>query len=170
MWAVVLGMSDFFFDNPDVAYYGIDPIPLPETQDFYYVCGVAEYIPFKNSTFSDLIVLSSLDHFLKLDTFFQEVCRVLKPDGRFHIIQSIHEITGLKSGVKMLTHVVKDQLESTATTVKNKEAPKHIVEFSKKSISKTLNQHFDIVAEEEYSPKWYSPIKLFMSMRPKTQG
>lgn len=161
------GKFRFRFDSNRVKYYGLDPIVLPEVEDFPFVRALAEYIPFKDNTFTDLVVLAALDHFRELDTFFVEAMRVLKPKGRIHILQSIHEIKGPASAVKMLSHSLKDMLEDRQTKIKNPGAPKHITEFSQSFLFETLNQYFEITAVDSYSHKWYSPSKLFVSVTPR---
>ncbi|MCB0299646.1 MAG: methyltransferase domain-containing protein [Calditrichaeota bacterium] len=157
------------FDPKKVHYIGLDPIILPEVDEFPFVRALAEYIPFADNTFTDVVSLSAIDHFRELDTFFEEVIRVLKPDGRLHILQSIHEIRGPISAAKMLTHYIKDKLEDRATKVKNADAPKHIYEFSQRSLMDSVNKYFDVIARDTYSFKWYSPTKAFITLRPKAE-
>lgn len=153
----------------NVEYYGLDPIVLPDVEDFPFVRALSEYIPFKDNTFSHLVVLAALDHFKDLDAFSKEATRVLKPAGKVHIVQSIHEIKGPISAVKMLAHEVKDMLEDRATKVKNPEAPKHITEFSTSALHKILSKYFTIEATSEYNYRWYSPTKMFLRLSPIMQ-
>jgi len=163
------GKFRFHFDSEAVKYCGIDPIVLPEVEDFPFVRALAEYIPFEDNTFTDVVVISAMDHFRNLDIFFKEVVRVLKPEGKFHILQSIHEIKGPITAAKLLTHKIKDALEDRETKVKNPEAPKHLAEFSKSSLFETVTHYFNIVATDEYSYSWYSPRKMFLTLSPKNE-
>ena len=160
------GKFRFYFDRNVVTYYGLDPIVLPEVENFPFVRALSEYIPFKDSTFSHMIIISALDHFKDLDMFSKEALRVLKPDGKLHIIQSIHEIKGLMSAVKMLTHQLKDLLEDRATKVNSPKAPKHISEFSTSSLQACLTSYFSVEAVNTYHYRWYSPTKLFLTLSP----
>ncbi len=46
------------------------------------VRGIAERLPFRDSSFDRLICKGSLDHFAEPEAFIREVARVLKPNGR----------------------------------------------------------------------------------------
>jgi ubiquinone/menaquinone biosynthesis C-methylase UbiE/uncharacterized protein YbaR (Trm112 family) len=155
------------FDENKVQYIGLDPIILPEVESFQFVRALAEYIPFADNTFTDVVSLSAIDHFKDLDAFFKEVIRVLKPDGRLHILQSIHEIRGPISAVKMLTHFIKDKLEDRITKSVDPNIPKHLSEFSQNKLRQAVSKYFDIVSHDYYSYKWYSPTKAFMTLKPK---
>jgi len=62
---------------------GIDPL-LPATEHpFVFVQGVAEFLPWSDSSFDTVVVSTSLDHVFLLDKVFQEIHRVLRPDGSF---------------------------------------------------------------------------------------
>ena len=161
------GKFRFLLGNDNITYYGLDPIVLPEVEDCRFVRALAEYIPFKDNTFSHIVIMSALDHFRKIDTFLKEAIRVLKEDGKLNIIQSIHEVQGLRSGIKMLTHWIKDILEDRATKTKSPSVPKHLSEFTKSSLLNILSQYFKIETFEEFDDKWYIPNKLFISLSPK---
>jgi ubiquinone/menaquinone biosynthesis C-methylase UbiE/uncharacterized protein YbaR (Trm112 family) len=161
------GKFRFLLGNDNITYYGSDPIVLPEVEDFRFVRSLAEYIPFKDNTFSHIVIMSALDHFREIDTFMKEAIRVLKADGKLNIIQSIHEVQGLRSGVKMLTHWIKDVLEDHATKTKSPDVPKHLSEFTKSSLLNILSQYFKIETFHEFDDKWYTPNKLFISLSPK---
>ncbi len=91
-----------------VQYIGIDPLPLDESTTFPFVQGVAEYLPFRDDTFAHVITMSALDHFQDVPQFFREVHRILKPGGQFHMVQSVHEIRGPVTVVKVAAHWLKD--------------------------------------------------------------
>ena len=149
-----------------VQYFGVDPIPLPEMSDFRCVRGIAEYVPFRDDTFEHVIVTSSMDHFSDPDRFFEEVIRVLVPDGRFHLLQTIHDLSGPIKTAKTLAHVLKDLVDLRQTTVKNPNAPKHLAEYNRTTILRTLEKRFEVTAESKRAARWYGPTKLFVSMRP----
>ncbi len=161
------GPGNFRFNlNDNVEYYGLDPLPLLEVAEFPFVCALSEYMPFKNDTFSHLLVIDAMDHFKDLEASFKEALRILKPVGKFHLIQVIHDLKGPVSAVKVFTHWVKDSLEEHATKIKNPDAPKHMTEFTSASLREFMNRYFTIDAVRIYNEKWYSPTKLFLSMSP----
>jgi ubiquinone/menaquinone biosynthesis C-methylase UbiE len=152
------------FDPKNVSYLGIDPLPLENTREFFFAQAIAEFIPFQDGTFSDVVVMSALDHFFDVDTFFDEVVRVLKPNGKLHIVQSVHGIGGPVSAIKTLAHWVKDFMENSETRSSNSSAPKHMAEYGKSTIHQAVKRKFRIVAEKTYNKRWYSPTKIFLSM------
>ena len=160
------GKFRFNFNRNAVTYYGLDPIVHPQVENFPFVRALSEYIPFKDGTFSHMIIVSALDHFKDLETFFQEARRVLKPDGKLHIVQSVHELKGPISAAKMLAHWLKDLLENRATKIKNPRAPKHISEFSTSTLRACLSSHFSVEAVSTYNYRWYYPTNLFFTLSP----
>ncbi len=152
--------------QPGPEYVGLDPIPLPETREFPYVRALAEYIPFRDHTFSDAVVLASLDHFKDLDAFFRELVRVLEPNGRFHLLQSIHDVRGPQGAVKAMAHWFKDRLEDRATRRDGgATVPKHMHEFDTGWLRGKLGDYFSIEREQPFDIDWYSPTRLFLTMR-----
>jgi SAM-dependent methyltransferase len=161
------GKFRFNFDSSKVTYVGLDPIALPEVTDFPFVRGLAEYLPFKAETFTDIVVLAALDHFRDIGRFLEEAQRTLKPKGRLHILQSVHEVTGPISAVKMLGHKVKDGMEDQWTRVRAIDAPKHLSEFTSESLLERIGNRFEVVSRASCSATWYSPDKLFLSLAPR---
>ena len=161
------GAGKFRFHLNNENYYGLDPIVLPEVEDFPFVYGLAEYIPYKSDTFSHLFVNASLDHFRNVDRFFKEAMRVLEPGGKLHIAQQTHDIKGPITAIKHLAHEVKDKLEDRVTKVKNPDAPKHLSEFTTSSIKEQVLRYFEISDTSKFSRKWYVPDILFFSLIPK---
>jgi SAM-dependent methyltransferase len=160
------GNFRFHFDPDRVAYFGLDPIVLPEVRDFPFVQGISEYIPFQADAFTDVVVLAALDHFRDPDLFFEEAARVLRPGGRLHILQSIHEVRGPVSAVKVLAHKVKDAIDDRDTAEHDRRVPKHLNEFSLDSLMERMSARFDIKATDRYSGTWFSPEWLFLSGSP----
>jgi SAM-dependent methyltransferase len=161
------GKFRFNFDLNNVKYYGLDPINLAEVREFPFVQGLAEYLPFKAASFADVVVLAALDHFREPSHFFREAKRVLQPGGRLHILQSVHEVRGPVSAVKVLGHKVKDTLEDWHTREYGTHVPKHLSDFTTRSLIDAAEECFDVTAVEHYNARWYSPTKLFMSFVPK---
>ena len=160
------GKLRFYLNENKVTYYGLDPIPLNETQNFKYVRALAEYIPYQDSIFSHMVVISSLDHFQNLDSFFKESSRVLKADGVLHLLQSIHGESGLLSGCKNVLHLLKDNLDERRTRKKDSNAPKHMSEFTTESLLNISRSYFEVLSTKKFYGKWYAPSKLFISMKP----
>jgi len=155
------------FDRKRVTYVGLDPIDLPEASTFPFVQGVAEYLPFQSDSFTDVVVLAALDHFRDLDRFLGEARRVLGPKGRLHILQSVHEVRGPVSAVKVLAHKLKDSLEDRRTTGHDRTVPKHLGEYTSRSLIDRFAGEFELLSVERYSAAWYSPVKLFLSFAPR---
>lgn len=153
-------------DLSRVEYVGLDPMALPEVSDFPFVQGLAECIPFKKNSFTDIVVLAALDHFRDLDMFLEEARRVLKPGGRLHIMQSVHEVRGPVSAVKLLAHKLKDDLEERYSE-HGRHVPKHLSEFTTRSLIDRLSGSFDVASVGRYSGTWYSPMKLFLTFDAK---
>jgi len=75
------GLPSYLEGYPVDRIAGIDPLPAGEPHPFVFVQTVAEYLPWKDKTFSTVVVGTSLDHVLLLDKALQEFRRVLKDDG-----------------------------------------------------------------------------------------
>ena len=149
------------------AYDGLDPIFTEEEgRDFRYVHGVGEYLPFRSATFSFLVVKAALDHFRDINRFFEEAVRVLTTEGRVHLLQSVHDVTGPRSAVKTIAHRIKDALDSRATNREGLTTPKHMAEFEQGSLLGALRSHFKVVATREHSSGWHAPRILFASLEP----
>ena len=158
------------FDERRVQYVGLDPIVLPELGDFPFVRGLAEYLPFDDGVFTDVVVLAALDHFRDTGRFFREAARVLGRDGRLHILQSVHEVHGPVSAIKVLGHKVKDAIEDWNTSDHGSDVPKHLSEFTRRSLIEVAGSSFELERDEQFSATWYSPTKLFMTLKPKGAG
>lgn len=151
-------------------YLGVDPLPMPESEGFEYLHAVAEHLPLADGSVDHLTVLASLDHFNAVEAFCREVGRVLRPGGRFHLLQSIHDRQGPLGWLKWLAHEVKDHLDDRASGTHGTDTPKHMTEFGARSLHQTLTAHFTIVREERYSPGVLSPDRLFLTLAPRSDS
>ena len=161
------GNFRFLLDPSKVRYIGLDPIALPEACEFPFVQGLAEHMPFRDRTFTDIVVMAALDHFLDLDRFLREARRVLQDGGRLHILQSVHEARDPVSAIKVIAHKVKDALEDGVSPKHGSDVPKHLMEFTSRALVERMGSAFEVVSSERYSAAWYSPEKLFLSFSPK---
>lgn len=152
-------------DAEHLEYYGLDPITLGGTEGFPFVHAIAERVPFADATFTDLLVLAALDHFRDIDAFAIEAARVLVPDGRLHVLQSVHDLSGPVSLVRMVGHRLKDSIEERVMDVREKDAPKHLSDFTAASLQASFAEHFDIVRSHAHNDRWYTPTKLFLTLR-----
>lgn len=159
------GKKRHYVNHNKVIYYGLDPLPHPLRKDFYYVQAVTERIPFQNDMFDNITAIAALDHFAALNLAFEEIRRVLKPTGRFHILQSVYDINGPISAVKVLAHLIKDLVEMTNVKKHKIDTVKHMTNFKQKSLIESLNRHFKIDKIQLFSPKWYVPYKVFLTAR-----
>jgi uncharacterized protein YbaR (Trm112 family) len=153
-------------DPERVSYYGVDPLPTGEVDEFRYARAVAEHLPFGQGTFSTLVVSSALDHFCNLDAFFAEAVRVLRPDGKLLIQQHVHEARGIAGRAKMLIHRAKDGLDNWRTKRERAQAPKHISEFDESLLRLRLGEYFEIESVRRFNARWYSSRRLFLALRP----
>jgi len=159
------GKFRFNFDEDKVEYFGLDPITLSGVSEFPFVRAVAERIPFADNTFTDVFVLAALDHFRSVDAFASEAARTLVPGGRLHILQSIHDLTGPVSLVRLLGQRIKDSIEDRVMDHDENEAPKHLSDFNRSSVKSTFAQYFDVDRSQDHHDRWYTPTKLFLSLR-----
>jgi SAM-dependent methyltransferase len=66
-------------------YVAIDPLPVEKEVPYKRAMALGELMPFADSTFDTVLVATSLDHVLCIDSFFSEIFRVLRDDGRAYI-------------------------------------------------------------------------------------
>ena len=152
-------------DPQRVTYFGIDPLPVEEVEEFPFVCAVAESIPFRASTFTSVVVRSALDHFLDLNTFFEEVARVLTDDGQVFIEQVVHKSSGLDGFVRDSLHTVKDLIDGVRTLKQRKSAPKHMREFSQESLMRAVEHGgFEVTRSQAHHSDWYTPTQMFFNL------
>ena len=156
-------------DLARVQYVGLDPLALPEVSEFPFAQGLAERIPFKDGTFTDIVVLAALDHFRDPEGFFVDARRVLAPGGRLHIMQSVHQLRGPISAIKVMGHKIKDALEERRAVAHGTEVPKHLAEYTTRSLLQIVCEAFDVESINEHAAAWYSPTKLFLTFTPKIE-
>ena len=62
-------------------FIGIDPLRGLLPRNFDFVVAIGEYLPFRDSKFDHVVFATSLDHVISMEQVFEEVQRVLKPNG-----------------------------------------------------------------------------------------
>jgi SAM-dependent methyltransferase len=62
-------------------FVGIDPLAGEQPRSFSFVQGLAEYLPFRDHLFDQVLFVTSMDHFLNPTSALIEAKRVLKPEG-----------------------------------------------------------------------------------------
>jgi SAM-dependent methyltransferase len=62
-------------------FVGIDPLRGEQERHFEFVQGIAEYLPFRNATFDQILFVTTLDHMLSPQRALREARRVLQPSG-----------------------------------------------------------------------------------------
>jgi len=60
---------------------GLDPLPIKE-KDFNLVCGVGEFLPFREGAFDQCLCGTSLDHCVRPEMALKEMRRVIKQEGK----------------------------------------------------------------------------------------
>ena len=81
--------------SSDIEYYGADPLCDWLHPDKRLVQSIGEYLPFKDSSFDSVFIISSLDHVDNPSSVIEEAFRVLHPGGMFAISNAIHtEVVG----------------------------------------------------------------------------
>lgn len=71
----------YLSDHPHDLIAGIDPLPPETSHPFTFVQTVAEFLPWPAATFDLVVIATSLDHVFLLDQVFDEIHRVLSPEG-----------------------------------------------------------------------------------------
>ncbi len=62
-------------------FVGIDPLRGQQKRGFFFVQGIAEYLPFPNESFDRVLFGTSLDHFISPHLALREARRILKANG-----------------------------------------------------------------------------------------
>lgn len=82
-------LLDIGCDTPSVSrrmfpatidYVGLEP--SLNSADQFCICGMAEFLPFRDGSFDNVALLTSLDHVLDAHGAMEEAARVLRPRGR----------------------------------------------------------------------------------------
>jgi len=151
--------------SDNIEYVGIDPLPK-RADGFLFVQALAEKIPFRADSFDFVLVRSALDHFCELDAFFVDAARVLKPDGKLLIEQAVHEVTGPLSAIKYVAHEAKDFLDDLQRKEEANSAPKHINDFTTKTLFGSIPPNFEVARVKRYDPKWYLATQVMLEINP----
>lgn len=72
-------------NKPYTSFVGIDPLMGENPRSFTFVCGLGEYLPFREKLFDQVLFVTSLDHFIDVEVALREAKRVLKGNGKICI-------------------------------------------------------------------------------------
>jgi ubiquinone/menaquinone biosynthesis C-methylase UbiE/uncharacterized protein YbaR (Trm112 family) len=76
----------FYNHDVDTTFIGIDPLINKRNDKYLQIKALAEYLPFKNKIFDNILFAGSLDHFVSPGKSLMEAIRVLKEDGEVNIL------------------------------------------------------------------------------------
>jgi SAM-dependent methyltransferase len=81
-----------------------------------FVCGDAQSIPFPPSSFDAVVNIESSHCYESMDTFLAEVCRVLRPDGRFFFadLRSMDDVKTLREQFNACGLTVEKEIDITS--------------------------------------------------------
>ena len=86
---VEIGVGSGRFAEPLGIKMGLEPskemIKIAQKRGVEVIAGVAENLPFKDSQFDFVLMITTICFVDDIEVSFQETCRVLKPDGFFVI-------------------------------------------------------------------------------------
>ena len=80
------------FPNNQIA--GLDPLEAVEPVNFIRHTGIGEYLPWDDNSFDTIISATAIDHVLSLDQSFEEMIRLLKPEGQ--VLMWVGSVDGSK--------------------------------------------------------------------------
>ncbi len=64
--------------------YSVEAITSKGTEEYAFVCGTAEGLPFRDNTFGCVFSIDALEHVPRVDIAFEEIDRVVRPGG--HVV------------------------------------------------------------------------------------
>jgi SAM-dependent methyltransferase len=84
-----------------------------------FVCGDAQSMPFPASSFDAVVNIESSHCYESMDTFLSEVCRVLRPGGRFFFadLRSVDSVTTLREQFGACGLTVEKETDITANVL-----------------------------------------------------
>ena len=84
-----------------------------------FVCGDAQSIPFPPSSFDAVVNIESSHCYESMDTFLAEVCRVLRPDGRFFFadLRSMDDVKTLREQFNACGLTVEKEIDITSNVL-----------------------------------------------------
>ena len=84
-----------------------------------FVCGDAQSMPFPNSSFDAVVNIESSHCYESMDTFLAEVCRVLRPGGRFFFadLRSTDGVNTLRKQFSACGLTVEKQIDITTNVL-----------------------------------------------------
>lgn len=90
----VHGKPHYLHAFSDSQIAGLDPLKAIEPVNFVRHVGIGEYLPWENNSFDTIISATAIDHVLSLEKSFEEMVRILKPEGQ--ILMWVGSVDGSK--------------------------------------------------------------------------
>lgn len=149
----VFGRPYYLSGYPAELISGLDPLPMRESADFELARGLAEYLPWPDSSFSTVVSATSLDHCLSLQQSLDEMTRVLRPDGQ--MLLWINSVPG------------SPEFEPNKPGFTPSDEY-HLFHFDKLWFEPMLEKRFEFLDRVELKRQSYSHI--FYSLRPRACG
>jgi SAM-dependent methyltransferase len=93
--------------------------PAPPRPGLGFVCGDAQSMPFPDSSFDAVVNIESSHCYESMNTFLAEVCRVLRPGGRFFFadLRRTHGVNTLREQFNACGLTVERQTDITANVL-----------------------------------------------------
>jgi ubiquinone/menaquinone biosynthesis C-methylase UbiE len=84
-----------------------------------FVCGDAQLMPFPASSFDAVVNIESSHCYESMDTFLSEVCRVLRPGGRFFFadLRNVDGVNTLREQFRASGLIVENETDITANVL-----------------------------------------------------
>jgi len=76
---------------PNVEFFGVDPYFGNSDREFPFVQALGEFLPFKEESFDNALIATSLDHVYFPEIVLKNIHRILKEKGKLFIWQTVYE-------------------------------------------------------------------------------
>tara|TARA_B100002051_G_scaffold256989_1_gene273975 strand:+ start:255 stop:941 length:687 start_codon:yes stop_codon:yes gene_type:complete len=115
-----------------------------------YHIGDASNMPFEDNSFDIIFSSEVLEHVLEPEKVFKEICRILKPNGRF--VFSVPDEQRTLDLIKLVKRLGLIYFIQGVSTPGGQDNEWHLHEASEKWIKNHLNNKFDKIYTEHYPP------------------
>jgi len=86
-----LSLPSYIKHCPNVEFFGVDPYFGDSDREFPFVQALGEFLPFKEESFDNALIATSLDHVYFPEIVLKNIHRILKKRGKLFIWQTIYE-------------------------------------------------------------------------------